>query len=601
MADHLREGAVVTAPQVRRFALAIVAATAAGCLPEADGDDARVECEATDQCNAAAGEVCDQGVCWGDPPPGRWSAIVSPPAELRGSWAKTALADLTIGPDGTLADGALRLDAAIRLRGEITIPCPAVLPGCTGRRGLPGQVRLWRPAGFAGGPRLVETVEADADGRFQVAVARPASDQPLTYTVSFTPALTGLGVGLPSPAELLAPVSRDVVLDLADRDPVSGDLPLTLALDPAAQREVPGRLVSPDGETAGWRITAEVVTNTNLGSRQVISTTATTAETGDFALRIPPEIALVDLVARPPTAIDAELRPVVVVRDLIVGERIPDLSVPALGNRTTTRFVVRGVDSSGGEVGVDGAAVVVRLDYPLGGGRALAFEVRTTTVGDRAELPLFARAGGSLLSYSVDVIPPAGSEFAARYDVPLVVGTGALEIDLDRRRRVSGKLRDADGEPVVGAALTATVSAASMCALSSQAARLALGQAPAQTTTTNRGEFALYVDGQLGDVALAYDLVTRPSDGDPHPEWTFTETDARDAESLDLRLPDAARVRGEVRGGEAAIAEATVTIYERLDVIATCGAGLDDEGVAIARGRGVSGADGWVGLVLPRP
>lgn len=140
-----------------------------------------------------------------------------------------------------------------------------------------------------------------------------------------------------------------------------------------------------------------------------------------------------------------------------------------------------------------------------------------------------------------------------------------------------------------------------MCALSSQAARLALGQAPAQTTTTNRGEFALYVDGQLGHVTLAYYLATRPSDGDPHPEWTFTETDARDAEFLDLRLPDAARVRGEVRGGEAAIAEATVTINERLDVIATCGAGIDDEGVAIARGRGVSGADGWVGLVLPRP
>lgn len=260
---------------------------------------------------------------------------------------------------------------------------------------------------------------------------------------------------------------------------------------------------------------------------------------------------------------------------------------------------VRGVDSSGAEIDVDGATVIVRLDYPLGGSKALAFELRGTTVGGRVELPLYGRAAGALLPYAVDVIPASGSEFAARYGAPLVVGTGALTLELSRRQRVTGRLRDADGENVAGAAITATVSASSMCALSSQATRIALGQAPAQTTTNNRGEFAFYVDGELGDVPLAYDLTIRPSDGEPRPEWIFADRPAEGAEGLDLVMPAAAHVRAIV-DGDGAVADATVTIYERLDAVPTCGATLGEPGIAIARGRGVSAADGWVAVVLPR-
>src|SRR5262249_34698510 len=50
----------------------------AGCLevPKAPGQ----ECATNSDCNTAAGEVCDEGVCWGNPPTGMFAATVSPPA-----------------------------------------------------------------------------------------------------------------------------------------------------------------------------------------------------------------------------------------------------------------------------------------------------------------------------------------------------------------------------------------------------------------------------------------------------------------------------------------------------------------------------------------
>lgn len=576
----------------------LVAVMLAGCLPAADDDGKRPACESTDDCNASAGEVCDLGVCWGDPPAGSWSAVLAPPSELRNSLVKTAIPELTMTPDGTLADGVLVLDAAVRVRGTVSVPCPPTLPGCVGRRGLPGQLRFGRPSGFVGGPRLIETADVDGEGRYSISLARPAPGAPVTYTATFTPALPPLASGLPSPAELLAPTAREVTLTSDDRDPASGDITLDLELDPAEQRTVSGQLLG-TAAVLGWRITAEVVTNASVGARQVVSTTAVVDADGGFVLRVPPEVALVDLVSRPPPSIDPEQRPIVIVRDVILSERLPDLEVPPVSDLTRTRFVVRGVDSSGAAVAVDGATVVVRLDYPLGGGKALTFELRGTTVDGVVELPLFGRAGGAILPYAVDVIPASGSEFAARYGAPLVVGTGPLTLDLSRRVRISGRLRDADGETVAGAAITATVAPSSMCALSSQAARLLLGQAPAQITTNNRGEFALYVDGELGQVPLSYDLTVRPSDGEPRPEWVFAERAAEDAEGLDLTMPAGAHVRAQVVG-DGPVAEATVTLFERLDAVPTCGASLGEPGVAVARGRGVSDVDGWVAVVLPR-
>jgi hypothetical protein len=135
---HLRESAVVRL----RGALLLIAF--AGCLPATDSPEEIVECEATDDCNSGAGEICDLGVCWGDPPAGRYAAVVTPPSELRRSLVKTAIAELTMEPDGTLGNGvdhALILAEGVTVRGRISIPCPATVT-CTGRYPLAGTLRF---------------------------------------------------------------------------------------------------------------------------------------------------------------------------------------------------------------------------------------------------------------------------------------------------------------------------------------------------------------------------------------------------------------------------------------------------------------------------
>ena len=56
----------------------------AGCLevPHGAGDRSATT---TRDCNAAHGEVCDEGVCWGNPPTGLFAATLSPPSDARGS------------------------------------------------------------------------------------------------------------------------------------------------------------------------------------------------------------------------------------------------------------------------------------------------------------------------------------------------------------------------------------------------------------------------------------------------------------------------------------------------------------------------------------
>jgi hypothetical protein len=137
------------------------------------------------------------------------------------------------------------------------------------------------------------------------------------------------------------------------------------------------------------------------------------------------------------------------------------------------------------------------------------------------------------------VLPPSGDPLAARYDqalVPTEMSGGALAVTLPRRVALAGKLKDHDGRPVEGATVSAAVSTASLCVLSSAASRIALGQAPAQATTNHKGEFTLFVDDELAGTPISYDVTVRPASGDPRPEWMFTERDPQ--ASAELLLPD---------------------------------------------------------------
>ncbi|MEZ4402209.1 MAG: hypothetical protein R3B06_19435 [Kofleriaceae bacterium] len=578
-----------------------------GCLPAANSADDTPQCATTADCNATAGEVCDVGVCWGDPPAGRFAAVVAPPAGQRGTLVKTAIPDVTITADGTLGgngDQALSLDPAVTVAGVVTIPCPAGVAACAGALPLAGQLRFTRPAAFPGGPRLSESAEVAADGSYQVALARPRVGVTDTYAVTFTPSSTPLGPNQPSPAMLLAPVAVDLELTRDDMPPGGDPVVRDLAFDPASQKVMTGQIVRalPDSPVAGWQVVAEVLATSGLGARQVVSTTAITDDAGAFALRLPNGPALVDVLVSPPPSASADHRPSVRVRDVVVGDSIGAIDVPVLGVPEQVSIEVRGTDTAGATIAVDGATVVVRLEHALGGGRALSLETRTTTVNGTASLTLFPVWAGNSLPYSIDVLPAPGSDLAARYDTAVTFDGSALTIALPRRIPVVGRVVDFRGLPVIGASVTAAVATATLCTLSSDDSRIALAMAPAQVTTDTKGEFTVFVDGDLAGTRLTYDVTVRPSDGDPHPTWMFPSIAPAADTRAELTLPDAAWTRGLVLGAsQGPVAGASVSIYELLDEAPTCVSSLGGPGLAVVRGRGEADELGTAVVVLPRP
>lgn len=597
---HLRESTVVRL----RGALLLIAF--AGCLPATDSPEEIVECEATDDCNSGAGEICDLGVCWGDPPAGRYAAVVTPPSELRRSLVKTAIAELTMEPDGTLGNGvdhALILAEGVTVRGRISIPCPATVT-CTGRYPLAGTLRFAQAAAFPGGPRLIESDDVGADGLFDVVVQRPRAGAPITFMMTFTPSVVAANASARIAAEFLAPLAAEVKFDVDDVDADTGEIAFDLDADPYAQRTVRGAIARPviDGTIDGWRVAAEVVTNPVLGSRQQVSTLAITDENGEFELRLAPDVDVVDLVVAPPAAADPDHWPSVRLRDRVVTATVPVIDIPSMGAPSLASVVVTGVDGSGATVDVAGATVLVQLTQPAGSGRELAIETRLTTVAGRASLPLFGTADGAPLRYRVDVLPPSGDPLASRYDqalVPTELSGGALAVTLPRRVALAGKLKDHDGRPVEGATVSAAVSTASLCVLSSAASRIALGQAPAQATTNHKGEFTLFVDDELAGTPISYDVTVRPASGDPRPEWMFTERDPQ--ASAELLLPDGAHLRGLVLAADQGpVVQAALTVYEQVDDVPTCVSALGTGGVAVVRGRGESDDQGSAAVVLPR-
>ncbi|HRC56826.1 MAG TPA: hypothetical protein PKU97_12930, partial [Kofleriaceae bacterium] len=53
---------------------ALAALASAGCLSVPDEDEP--QCRRASDCDQAVGEVCEEGVCWGDPPSVPLAAIV---------------------------------------------------------------------------------------------------------------------------------------------------------------------------------------------------------------------------------------------------------------------------------------------------------------------------------------------------------------------------------------------------------------------------------------------------------------------------------------------------------------------------------------------
>lgn len=525
-----------------RRALAIAAVGLGGCL-EVPSEPAPM-CTRSADCNTAAGEICDLGVCWGDPPAGAFAAVVSPPSERNATLVTRELRAIAIGRDGWIED--VRLGPTATLRGELALACEP--PVTCDERLLGATLTVTRPSSFPGGPGFSAVVAVEpGDRTFELAVPPTAAGDP-PYTVTVVPAGRG---ALPTPgstAQLVPPLRTQLEVPAS----ASGKV---IALGGFGLVTIAGKIT--DAALVGqgaYRVAALGRWDRDQPLTEV-STVDYTGADGSYRIALSP--GLVDNVVIVATPYDPQrLRPTLRLAGVRGSESATgvDLALPTgPAAAVAIDVAVDGVES-GGEVRLIAGARVIATSVISTGPNATASLVveQATDMGGVARLRLLD--GPLAASYAISVVPPTGATMGAVFGEAFALGPVALPIRLPNRLALRGIVVDSAGEPVKDVAVTARPATRFLWNLDPAPQAFVSAIPPATATTPATGEFIVWVDPVFDNVFGYYDLVFEPaaSDGLARvPGLVQTVELPRDARLTTLSLeavalPEPAYVRGGV-------------------------------------------------------
>jgi hypothetical protein len=579
-----------------------LAALLAACISVPD--EKVPQCHKSSDCDQSAGEVCEEGVCWGDPPNVALAAIIGPPGDAK-DLVPAELPNLFIPDYGWLPD--LVLGTPVTIRGKVVREC--MLP-CTPTP-VEAVISVTRPSSFIGGPGLSLVEKTAVDGTFALhlpltRLGQPGRADDPAYAVTITPADRGVArlSMFAAAAEEVPPMrmsliaTQDTSIEL--RMP-SLDLPL-----------VQGRMLSGAGAgLAGYRVVARGRWDA-ADPESEVSTVAVTAADGSYQLRLADRLTGKVLVrAEPPAS-----RPGAAIAEMAgvlptASATGVDFRLPANERAAVPISLPVDASDSGGQVmPVDG--VLVRLHYEIVSAAAMAqtlrYDVEGTTKSGRVNLSVIPGVSGSDWMYQLRMIPPADSRLASVFDRPLLIGAGGElpSVRLDERVRISGVLLDERGQPMNGVALTARPSRAFLVQLDT-AKRTLVDEISATTATTSKtGEFVVWADQTIAGVPARYSLTFQPSEGDFAPSWTRNEEifmplgeGVRNVSIGDLEAPEASNVHGRISNpGGRPVAKGRLLIY-KLDgscVVASSACASSAQLI----GRGVADDEGVVRISLPK-
>lgn len=607
---------------------------APACISSVDDGSGVDMCDENADCDVESGEVCDEGVCWGDPPDGVTFAGVLVPPDDRTDLPVAVIPALSIADDGTIV--GLDFPPAVTVSGRVLLACPPIDQDpdpsydCGPERSVGAQITIERASPFAGGPILSRTIVAagavgPGESAFSFLLPRdPAAE----YRITITPDDSAGGDSI-APGELAPP--RELTIT-ADRD---HQVEWVLG-DPDALKTIRGcvqNVVGDGSPYAGMHVQA-LGRWSQLSPLTRASSRSYTDESGCFTLRVP--IKMLDefdiLVQPAPEAILPTLRLVgEFVRDPADGEIYehlidPPLVMPSAPAPTTFRLPVEALGSAGGQERVPGAAVRMTTVFPLPDGELrdiqVTFTAEAVTSALDAEDPGVASLElypGSEQNrvYAVQVVPPPDSQFQSAFDLVVPVGVGGSAevlqpVALSRRAALTGVAVTAAGEPVAGAPIEASASSSLRLTVDSQEVDAILDQLQFPTATTDDGgAFLVWVDRELVGEAATYDVDVSPAPfSSEAPSWTFEDIEVpAEGEAVDLGqlvLPEASYARGLVRDGHGNTVEgAELRIYQ-LGAADYCTRVLEigtADCVPPARLRGIWASDdqGTVRVVLPDP
>jgi hypothetical protein len=571
-------------------------------------------CHSTNDCDRAHGEVCEEGVCWGDPPPGPFAAVVSPPSSRQDLVARE-IPQLAIPDYGWLGD--LSLEAPVLFTGKLVAFCPPPLVACDPTP-LAGTVTVVRPSQFRGGPGFQSVVNVAAGDSFAIPVRRTQPNDDL-YTVTIVPDATRQMTGR-SAAEIVPPrrmqVSVSDNLALQTIDLGGADLPtITGTLRDASGAGIANYRVSALGH---WDPTEPAVE---------VSTIDYTDATGAFSVTLSDQLAgTVDLVARPVSATGGGAPPTAAAirfggLDATVSTG-HDIVVPStVGNPMQLGLTIQGLDETGAVVPVAGAQVSITgtLTDSLTSFTASDVEI----ANGMGQVTLSVLDGASLVSaYRVSITPPAGSKLGGGvFDQKLssfaMLPAIPAQVRLPPRLALRGKLMYG-GKPLANATITARPSLRFLWALDASAQVFVASLPPASYTTKDGGEFLLWVDPNVAQIWGYYDLVIEPAastraPGFVVPEFAIPRNPTLDAVTVgypgatdaSIQLPESSFIHGRVTGPDGMPVEgAEAKVYEVSTQLALCSevahAPASCPIPAALQARNTSDDDGTVRLTLPR-
>jgi protocatechuate 3,4-dioxygenase beta subunit len=585
--------------------LAVGVTALAGCLSVPDGPTP--ECHSTDDCDRAHGEVCEENVCWGNPPAGLFAAVISPPSS-RHDLVSRELPQVVIPDFGWMGD--LALEAPVLLGGKVVAACTTLVP-CDPTP-IAATITVSRRSQFQGGPGFKTVVNVDAGDAFSIPVPRTrTNDDP--YTVTILPDATQKA-GVRSAAELVPPRRMQVsVTDNTSAAPVPLGRPglpvIRGTLTDSLGRGLAGYRVSALGR---WDPTAQPTE---------VSTVAYTDALGGYAVTLSDELAgPVELVARPVSPPDKPVvAPTVHVGNLDATQSSQhDIMLPgSLGGPVELAVVVQGPDSGGTVAPVAGAHVSVAGVVTAG---ATSFTMADDQVSDsmgRVKLHLL-NGDGIAAQYQLSITPPAGSTLGVVFEqqLPSLAGLASYApppIRLVGRVKLSGRVVDVGGKPLRNAAVTARPSLRFLWGLEPGPQAFVATIPAATTVTAESGEFVLWVDLAVPGVSESwgdYDLLIEPptSSGAPtiRSEFAIPRSSALEATTVpDIVLPDAAHVHGRITGADGkSVEDAELKLYQVSTQLTLCSevphAPASCPIPAQLRARNTSDSEGTVRLLLPR-
>ena len=470
-------------------------------------------CHSSSDCDDSHGEVCEEGVCWGNPPPGPFAAVVTPPS-MREDLVATEIAMLAIPVDGRIAD--ITLEAPVLLSGKLVAFCPPPLVTCDPTP-LAGTVTVARPSQFHGGPGFKAAVNVAAGDAFALPVRRTRQgDDPYTVTIipDATRQVTGRSAAeIVPPRRMQVPVtdnlgSQAIELGGADLPTISGTLHDSLG------RGVPNYRISAVGH---WDPTEPAIE---------VSTIDYTDASGAYSVTLSDQlVGTVDLIARPVAATAGGPPPTAAAMRVggldATASSTHDIAVPSnLGNPVALALQVQGLNDSGTVAPVGAAQVTVTgtLSDSL-----TSFTVSDTEIADgNGKVTLKLLDGdGFTGAYRMSVTPPVGSSLAVLFDQKLSLQSPA-PVRLGARLALRGKVFTGD-KPLASAAITARPSLRFLWALDAASQVFVSSIAPATAVTADSGEFLLWVDPNVAQIWGYYDLVIEPAAGTRVPRFVVPE------------------------------------------------------------------------------